>query len=120
MFKVKFDEPAHIEAADDNYLTFSNGYKISTYHHQECCENVYAEFSCLEVEISIKNKTKFNGIDIKTLDTGFLVNNILINSYNEQNGYYGDGLTLSVFKSGECLFELEVGEGNINVWLVEG
>ena len=32
---------------EENILEFDNGYKLEAYHEQDCCENVYADFTIL-------------------------------------------------------------------------
>lgn len=85
--------------------------KISYSHNQECCENVYADFEYIDYyRANIVNKS-FKEIVIKSVEgMGFLIclyenwdkgEKIFIPCYNEQNGYYGDNLTLNIENEGK-------------------
>ena len=95
-FKKEFDTSIRIVEVDENLLVFSNGYKITAFHDQDCCEEVWAEFDNSEIEASIKNKVLYSEIEIKILDQGFLVNGMLVSTYNQQNGHYAGDLDLTL------------------------
>jgi hypothetical protein len=83
---------------------------ISDEHDQECCENVYADFSVLELYAKdIIGKTVEHLIVKGVEDVGFLLcfyddsdslAKALICCYNSQNGYYSSALTLVLEKEG--------------------
>jgi hypothetical protein len=79
-------------------------FEIHDVHYQDCCEHVYASFDDI---IPIKNQiegkaSKFFQIE-GVKDMGFLLcfsddptMKVLINCYNEQNGYYSDDLSITL------------------------
>ena len=102
-----------IEKINDCGIIFNNGTKLSHYHRQDCCENVYADWEYLkqynvlpstgetisiydiEFDDSITNNIDYEknmGIKLisKTGDKWF------IPCYNEQNGYYSSNLSLII------------------------
>lgn len=102
-----------IEIINDSGIIFNNGTKLSHYHRQDCCENVYADWEYLrqynilpstgetisiydiEFDDSITNNIDYEknmGIKLisKTGDKWF------IPCYNEQNGYYSSDLNLII------------------------
>lgn len=102
-----------IERINDSGIIFNNGTKLSHYHCQDCCENVYADWEYLkqynvlpstgetisiydiEFDDSITNNIDYEknmGIKLisKTGDKWF------IPCYNEQNGYYSSDLNLII------------------------
>ena len=102
-----------IERINDSGIIFNNGTKLSDYHSQDCCENVYADWEYLkqynvlpstgetisiydiEFDDSITNNIDYEknmGIKLisKTGDKWF------IPCYNEQNGYYSSNLNLII------------------------
>jgi hypothetical protein len=84
---------------DETGLEFDDGTKISDIHQQDCCEHVYADWQQLK-DTDILNK-EIDEIKIEGVkDSGFRLNGYFIPCYNEQNGYYGDELSLEITKSG--------------------
>lgn len=84
--------------------------KIADHHDQDCCENVYADFSALEYYVKeIKGQT-FESLSIKAVENiGFLLCfeqrwhdsvKALVPCYNKQNGYYSSALALVLERDG--------------------
>ena len=87
-------------------LTFDNDVVVlESYHDQDCCEHVYADFSIMDLYIK-QLKAEYKKIVIKGVEgIGILVcfqeeygstEKVLVPCYNSQNGYYSDDLTLSI------------------------
>lgn len=113
IYRKKFEEPSQVSLkVSDNsleILTDEGEIELSDMHEQDCCENVYADWSVAE---NYKNqlKGKYSEIDIRGVaEDGFIIciggyyatayTKIFIPCYNSQNGYYGSGLEL-VIKGG--------------------
>lgn len=78
-------------------IEFSNGSVLVDLHDQDCCENVYADFSNLDSDImsydfkdTIKIKEARNGFKFGDGRRWFFVP-----CYNAQNGYYNDALSIA-------------------------
>lgn len=102
-----------VELLDDGHkgviLKFKNtNIKLEGKHPQDCCEDVYADFSVLKDHIP-QLVDEYKSLIIKAVpEIGILlhfVNNcsspyydkkIFIPCYNEQNGYYSDELNLCI------------------------
>ena len=85
---------------------------LSTYHEQDCYENVYADFSVIKYYKDIIVGKKLGDLTIKAVpEMGFLlcfeekethlwyenfICKIFIPCYNEQNGYYSSELSLII------------------------
>ena len=87
-----------IEINQDEII-FNNGMKIKQYHRQDCCEEVYADFSQLQ-DTSILEDTFNNGVFVFPHRFGFVIcgdcgYNYYVPCYNIQNGYYSDRLEIS-------------------------
>lgn len=124
-----------VEITED-YIKFSNGYKLIYKHQQDCCENVYADFEYAKQYNTLgsyKDKTIFDvefevdfyvndGIKL-VKDLGFVIfsanvhggyyttgSPIFIPCYNEQNGYYSTNLILQLIDSdsGVILWEEDI------------
>lgn len=106
--------------SDDNDINIEfekESMVISYDHDQDCCENVYADFSSVKYHIEklIDKNVKeivFKGIE----EIGFLIcfyfdwedsEKIFVPCYNSQNGYYSDKLALIV-KRGEIKKEIDI------------
>jgi hypothetical protein len=102
-------EIADINIIEDEKVSISYGDTvliISTYHSQDCCENVYADFSVMEHFILPMKGQKVANLIIKGVkDMGFLLCfehpqntdfKIFIPCYNFQNGYYSANLSLDL------------------------
>lgn len=84
--------------------------KLSYYHSQDCCENVYADFEVInDYKCRIIGRI-FDNFIIKGIEgMGFLLcfereyadskEKVFIPCYNEQNGYYSDDLQLIIKKN---------------------
>ncbi|MCK9371112.1 hypothetical protein M0R04_14465 [Candidatus Dojkabacteria bacterium] len=76
-------------------IVFDNGTTIQNVHDQDCCESVYADWEQLK-DTGIMNR-EFEKIDIKGVkDSGFILNGYFVPCYNNQNGYYGSDLGLTI------------------------
>lgn len=113
-YKIDLTEEYFFREKDDEKIGLSNGYIITFYHWQECCEYVYADFDNIELEKAINEKTLFKRISIKPVKgIGFLLNNILINCYNDQNGYYNTDLNLHVINGkGKILIDIDLSKNH--------
>jgi hypothetical protein len=84
-----------IKEITEDHILFDNGIKITYYHNQDCCENVYADFrQLLDTTILVEDFKRLYMQGIK--DTGVRLNGYLIPCYNYQNGYYSSDLTIIV------------------------
>ncbi len=78
-------------------VEFSDGSVLVDLHEQDCCENVYADFSNLDSDIMSYD---FKGrIEIKAAKHGFKFGDgrrwFFVPCYNVQNGYYSDNLSIA-------------------------
>ena len=105
-----------IKEIKESEIIFDNGYIMSDYHEQDCCENVYADFKTLKT-YNVSTKTgkeiKINEIEFeedieKHLEyienMGFNIiskigEKFFIPCYNSQNGYYSSDLELIIRKN---------------------
>ena len=99
---------------DREHLTFKfeeDEITFSSYHDQDCCEDVYADFSVIKYHEEELIGKKLQKIVVKGVDDmGFLLcfyfnvssygisetEKIFIPCHNEQNGYYSDELSLKI------------------------
>lgn len=99
------------DGAESVSFKFDFDLDLSSYHDQDCCESVYADFSILKYHSdSLKDKT-VNKLIIKSVDKmGFLLCfkmekekeiKIFIPCYNFQNGYYSSDLKLIISDGGQ-------------------
>lgn len=99
-----------IKEIGGSYITFDNGETLDSWHYQECCERVYADFEYMQVMgVQPENFVRSDDLDFfeNVLDSivpieglGFyLVTKqgicILVSCYNEQNGCYSSDLCLT-------------------------
>ena len=101
----------------ENKIIVDNEYELESYHEQDCCEHVYADFEVLK-DYNVSTKTG-KTINIKDIDfeehLEYLIQGIenegfnmiskigekfFIPCYNSQNGYYSSELEL-ILKRGE-------------------
>lgn len=94
---------------------------LESYHDQDCCENVYADFSVMKYYKDSLIGKKVREFTIKGVkDIGFLMCfdigsdeydykwvKIFIACYNSQNGYYSDELKL-IIKDNEDKKEIDI------------
>lgn len=85
-------------------IEFDNGNLIVDLHEQDCCENVFADFSNLDTDIM---NYDFMFIHIRAAKNGFMFGDgrrwFFVPCYNEQNGYYNDALSIAY---GQCVRKL--------------
>jgi len=104
---IKFEKPRKTKLSFDDKQLIISDVKFSYHHDQQCCEKVYADFPSIKYyKKQIEEIEEITKIEIKRVeDTGFIIFlyfgyderlGILINCYNEQNGYYGDDLNLII------------------------
>lgn len=84
---------------------------IKGYHRQDCCENVYADFSVFEYQKDEIMEREVKDIVFKGVEgIGFIIcfyydweksTKVLVPCYNEQNGYYSDELKLVIIREEE-------------------
>lgn len=106
MIRINFKKGTTIQNINDEEITFSDGTKLSYFHDQDCCENVYADFKAI-LDQPIMNMA-FDSIFIEGIaDFGIVLNveadgkwspkiRNQIPCYNQQNGYYSGNLELIV------------------------
>ena len=109
IYRKTFDEEMATELKIGQDKVSMCGILLSYEHSQDCCEHVYADFGVLEY-YKDKIPSRVKEISIATVDgMGFLLRlkddynielKILINCYNEQNGYYSNDLDLIVNDNG--------------------
>lgn len=105
-----------INKITDEEILFDNGYSITYYHEQNCCEDVYADFKYLnEMNILPQTGEKITIYDIEfnkdidknieeVEDMGFRLvakdmSKWFVPCYDEQNGCYSSDLNLIINKS---------------------
>lgn len=106
-FKIKFEAETRIKEVTEDGIFFENGLKLISYHAQDCCENVYADWEYIKEEI--RTYEKFDEILIEKVENAgfriqFKTRNIydyyyFIPCFNEQNGYYSNELMLFLVKN---------------------
>lgn len=117
-----------IKRIGEDYLLFDGGYKVYSYHPQDCCEHHWLDFSVMETynlgsktgkEIDIYKQdfdiTRFRcveqveGMGIMLVDSEG--NKYLVNGYGENNGYYNDKIILSMKNpKGKIIEAMDVSE----------
>jgi hypothetical protein len=115
IYSKKFKEISQVSlVVSENSLrivTDEGDIELSDHHDQDCCENVYADWSVAE-NYKDQLKSKYSEIEIRGVaDDGFIIaiggyyttslTKIFIPCYNSQNGYYGSGLTLEIKENGK-------------------
>ena len=87
-----------IAVVNDEGITFDNGYSITYYHEQDCCECNYADFEQIE---DIAKTYDFDEDDMKfeeVPDSGFRFGDsrrmFFIPCYSCQNGYYSSDVDI--------------------------
>lgn len=87
-----------------NGVELSNGIKITDSHEQQCCENVYADWSSLE-DTGFEN-TEFSNLKVELIENlGFRLNGYTVHCYDRQNGYYSGNLSLEISDRNECIID---------------
>ena len=127
-FKLTFKEPVTIKVIQTEFdeigeststegLLLSDGTIINDYHHQDCCEEVYADWlQLLDTDIMDKSFTVLgiqtvvgSGINILLYDKEYcrVYTRYFIPCYNSQNGQYGDDLELVIIRDGNvCTMDI--------------
>ncbi len=99
-----------IKEITSDYALFDDGTKLSSYHDQDCCENVYADFEQLKTtaieneEFTYEDLLQMQGIE----DTGVKIKGYLIPCYNSQNGYYSSNLEMVVESPNKPTVKIDV------------
>ena len=110
LYKKEFNKKIEEIILKDNEglkISYEGGFLlIGTEHSQDCCENVYADFSPVEYLVEkLKGKINKNIIIKGVEDMGFLLcfepdygitQKVFIPCYNSQNGYYSSNLELVI------------------------
>lgn len=92
-----FNESCPFNPCGQGGIEFSDGSVLVDLHEQDCCENVFADFSNLDSDIMSYD---FKGaIKIEEAREGFKFGDgrrwFFVPCYNEQNGYYSDNLSIA-------------------------
>jgi|SaaInlV_130m_DNA_2_1039683.scaffolds.fasta_scaffold09341_9 hypothetical protein len=105
------DEEVIIEFEDGGVL-------LESYHNQDCCENVYADFSIMKYYKERLVDKELKDLTIKSVkDMGFLLcfncgydnEKVFIPCYNSQNGYYSSDLELHITE-GEVTTKIDISD----------
>ena len=94
-------KPSLVSSVAEGLITMENGDEIrfEDHHSQDCCEQVYAAFDEAPFQNFVGKKADSLSI-VGVPDTGFLVvlgkEKVLVNCYNEQNGYYSNQLSIII------------------------
>lgn len=96
---------------NDEGVVLSNGIRVWTYHDQDCCENVYADWEALD-DTTFADETFTDVIIEKVPYSGFRINGYFVPCYNQQNGYYSDELTLFIKYPDGRKIEMDITECN--------
>ncbi len=90
-----FSESYPLNPCGQGGIEFDNKTALIDYHEQDCCEEVYADFSNLDSDVMNYN---FKTINIKPVHYGFKFGDdrrmFFVPCYNVQNGYYSDVLNI--------------------------
>ncbi len=77
-------------------LLFDNGTRIFDFHNQDCCESVYADWDQLKdtdvLSHDFPERITVDGVD----GSGIKIDGYFIPCYNNQNGYYGSDLEVTI------------------------
>ena len=98
------DRRMHIQNVTNCRIVFSvdgtnETHEITFWHHQDCCEDNYADFSTLTENVvyydyAFNEKLDFEAIDEMGFRFGSDGKWIFIPCYSEQNGYYTDEINI--------------------------
>jgi hypothetical protein len=84
-----------IKAIMDDCITMDNGVTVMSVHQQDCCEQVYCDFSSL-LDSPIMD-IEFEKIKIEAVKgEGIRINGYFCPCYDLQNGYYSSNLNLVI------------------------
>ena len=90
-------------------VKFSNGYELTDFHEQDCCESVYADWSSLDDTGFFNSKFSRIALDF-VKGVGFRINGYTVHCYNSQNGYYSSSLALVVKLDGKEVSTLDISD----------
>lgn len=98
MLRYVFKKPTKIKSITQEAILFDNGYYIYTFHNQECCEFVYADFVGSLQDTGVEN-VLFQEITFEPVDGyGVKLNErYCISCYNIQNGYYDGRIRFDLY-----------------------
>lgn len=108
---TELKESFSILGVKNDELVLSTGHTIGTYHEQDCCERVYADWSVLDMQTGVFGK-RLRFLVIRPVDDGlvleaarypFGMDKIFIPCYSEQNGYCSDALSLDIKMNGDLV-----------------
>lgn len=112
--EINGGEITNIQILDEELVVEYEEGKLSIkyYHGQDCCENVYADFSVLKYHLEDIKGKNFGDLVIKgVIDMGFLLcladQKVFIPCYNSQNGYYSSDLELQII-TGEVATRIDI------------
>lgn len=93
----------------DEGITFDDGTEVTDYHGQDCCEDVYADWSTLE-DSGIMDEISAN-VEIEGVkDSGIRINKHFVPCYNKQNGYYSSALEIRIAHPDGRVDEIDISE----------
>lgn len=101
-----FDTLTGVKTIGGDYIEFDDGTTIEFTHDQDCCEHNYADLEALDDTGFAESK--FILIVAEVVDCGVRLNQYFIPCYSAQNGYYSNGVDMTVRKGGKILFELGI------------
>ena len=109
LYTLKFEKPVKVVKRDSGGVEFTDGTTITHFHDQDCCEDVYADWSSLDD--TGFDDTEFTKIVIKGNPlVGIVLNEFAVNCYNSQNGYYSDELKLIINTSNKDTIKIDITE----------
>jgi hypothetical protein len=91
LFEYEFDNEFNVVKCSDDYIEFDNGLKFEFFHDQDCCEYVWADAE----NFKLNNLSRILIVK-QVAGMGVLINDVLVNCYNDQNGYYSSWLQMKI------------------------
>jgi hypothetical protein len=84
-------------------IEFENGWEIQSFHPQECCEEVYADWKALKDTSAMNELFSVYDLDsIQRIDkVGIKIKGYVVPCYNYQNGFYNSDLYYIVINKGK-------------------
>lgn len=117
VMKVKFLRDTTIKEVTKDEIIFSDNSTLTDLHAQDCCENVYADWSYLQEEDIFTAFNEFKvfivpnaGLRIEFYHEGYKQREAFIPCYNEQNGYYSSALSIAFTGNGNSYIESDVSD----------
>ena len=101
----------------DECVLLSNGVNISSYHEQDCCERVYADWEgLLHAVDDIGGFHKITFLTVQNIGVmlefyhvhDIIPKKVLVNCYDDQNGYYSSELLLNVKFPNGAVIEFDI------------